>query len=288
MRRLACATCLLVVSLIASTAHADAVPPPPKSCPKGQVGVTSHSGPACVPQAPTDCAPGYRGQVGGQCVLASCHSDDPCDDGQRCMDVDTCQEFRELHWTGWGWGAHRPVQRGNFFAGPPRPRPEGPPKKAWVELNICGQDGACESPAECRPSSLCYPTSAIGKTKAKVVELGTARRAPPPEKASTPKTGTNDVSSAQPEDPIQPTTSHGDAADPAVADGGGCRKGCSVASTRADAGWVGVSVWVLAVLMLRRRRDLPAFGHAERDRRSCQPMPTGLPHPARRRSSQAG
>src|SRR6187551_3370217 len=65
---------------------------------------------------------------------------------------------------------------GNVLGGPPAPAPEGSAPKAWVKLHVCGQDGSCEAPAECRPIGLCYPPDAVGKTKAKV-----ALAAPPPE-----------------------------------------------------------------------------------------------------------
>ncbi|MEZ4442993.1 MAG: MYXO-CTERM sorting domain-containing protein [Polyangiaceae bacterium] len=242
----------LIVILGTSPAWADAVPPPPDHCPKGQVGVTSHGGPRCVPEAPDDCAPGYRGQVGGECILAKCSSHDQCQDGEECMRVDTCQEFRELHWTGWGWSAEFVVPPQNFFAGPPRPAPPGPPEKAWVELNICGQDGPCNAPAKCRPSSLCYPTAAVGKTKAKVnapgSEAGTGG-APP----DAPPTSTTELPTTEPVvDPVPAPTAP--TPDPPPADGGGCRKGCSTTAAAAAPVWLGLPVLGLAALWLRRRR----------------------------------
>lgn len=248
--RLVVTTAVLLTSTFGhGTARADAVPPPPDRCPSGQVGVTSHAGPQCVPEAPQDCAPGYRGQVGGKCVLAICGNDDQCDDGQRCMQVDTCQEYRELHWTGWGWSAQRPVRSGNFFAEPPSPPPPGPPKKAWVELNICGQDGPCASPAECRPSALCYPIAAIGKTKAKVVEP--AKTAPP--RSSSDATEDDPAAPPPPNPPAERYVQTDDTNTP-TADGGGCRKGCSTTPAAIDRTWLGAAAWVLSALVLRRRR----------------------------------
>jgi hypothetical protein len=262
MQHLARACCVIALSagffLHSGPARADAVPPPPKSCPKGQVGITDHGGPRCVPEAPKNCAPGYRGQVGGKCVLANCGTDEQCEKGQRCMRVDTCQEFRELHWTGWGWSAARPVPRDNFLAGPPRPRPDGPPKKAWVELNICGQDGPCKSPAECRPSSLCYPTSQIGKTKAKVTERGSTD--PPAEAAGGAAASTQDAKRAAASggsesvsDPApSPAVPQKDTDTPA-SDAGGCRKGCTATSSASALGWVGIPLWAVVFLFRRRR-----------------------------------
>ena len=238
-------------------AHADAVPPPPKNCPKGHVGTTSHGGPKCVLEAPKNCAPGYRGALGGKCVLATCSSDEQCKDGRRCLSVDTCQEFRELHWSGWGWVSQRPVSRDNFLAGPPRPRPEGPAKKAWVSLNICGQDGPCKAPAECRPESLCYPPSAIGKTKAKVAASGVPEDLPTPDSgASSVSTGaggaavgdvTNGAGRRTPDGPVQGT--------PSSDSDGGCRKGCSAESTPSLTGWAGIPVLACIGLLRRRRRE---------------------------------
>lgn len=234
-------------------AGADAVPPPPKSCPPGQVGVTSHGGPRCVPEAPTDCAPGYRGRVGGDCVLATCSDDKQCDADERCMKVETCQEFRELHWTGWGWSAQRPVRTGNMFAGPPRPQPPGPPKKAWVQLNICGQDGACKAPAECRPTSLCYPMASIGQTKATVAERGAPDPSPPD--AGSSSGGEETFVQPPTPSPSPPAPGPGPTeSDQPTADGGGCRKGCSATSSPVDLGWSGVSIWTMALLISRRRR----------------------------------
>lgn len=230
-------------------ARADAVPPAPDDCPPGRVGVTSHSGPECVLEAPDDCAPGYRGQLRGTCVLATCSGDSGCKEGERCLKVDTCQEFRELHWTGWGWSAQRPTPAGNLLAEPPSPPPPGPPKKAWVQLKICGQDGSCEAPAECRTAALCYPETAIGKTKAKVNQPGSEVPAPdddPDDPASKHDTVV-DPSGYQPG-----RTSPGQDAHPNT-DSGGCRKGCTTASTTAQDTMVGAGLWLALALMVRRR-----------------------------------
>lgn len=251
----------LGVQLRVDTARADAVPPPPASCPKGQVGITDHGGPRCVPEAPKNCAPGYRGELGGRCVLATCSSDNHCEGGRRCFQIETCQEFRELHWTGWGWSAQRPASRDSFLAGPPRPQPSGPPEKAWVNLHICGQDGPCNAPAECRPTGLCYPPGSVGKTKAKVVD-GTAPETPATSgSAGTGGTPTNETPPDAPAgtsgaeatpDPAAPRTKP----DASSNDSGGCRRGCSMASTRSPVGWLGLAV--LAFLGALRRGRRPA------------------------------
>jgi MYXO-CTERM domain-containing protein len=239
MRAAVLSVVFVAVLLPSKLAWADAVPPPPEDCPKGQVGVTSHRGPACVLEAPKDCAPGYRGNVGGTCSLAACSSDQECEGGTRCFQVDTCQEHRELHWDGWGWSARRPVAvSGNFMAGPARPAPEGPPPSAWIKLRICGQDGPCNAPAECRPAGLCYPPNAVGKTKAKVVAAAPVAEALPegvyPQTLIAPDQGRN----------VEKTGSD---------NGGGCRKGCSVSSTPQLVGWFALPLLAGAGLWRRRR-----------------------------------
>ncbi len=265
-------TLLVVVATLGAalrvdSAHADAVPPPPKTCPKGQVGVTSHGGPKCVLKAPKNCAPGYRGVLGGTCELATCSSDGECEGGRHCLQIETCQEYRELHWTGWGWGAQLLAPRESFFAGPPRPRPDGPPKMAWVNLSICGQDGACAAPAECRPAGLCYPPGSIGKTKAKLATSAASDSPPAPSSVEGGATAPETTASASNAEEPSEIASAANPADPAAnpprpsdPDGsgndatGGCRKGCSVTSTHSTMKWVGLPVLALAVSFWRRRR----------------------------------
>jgi hypothetical protein len=225
-------------SLLASKlAFADAVPPPPDDCAPGMVGVTSHGGPQCVPEAPKDCAPGYQGEVGGNCVLAACASDQQCEAGNRCVQVDVCQVLRELNWTGWNWQAQRPMVRGNLLGEPPSPPPAGDPPKAWVKLNICGQDGPCNAPAECRPMGLCYPPKA-SNTKAKVVPI-----APVPEVLPEGVYPNNLLAS----DP------KGEAERAKRDSSGGCRRGCTVSSVPAVAGWLALPLLVAVTLAYRRR-----------------------------------
>jgi MYXO-CTERM domain-containing protein len=205
----------------ASSAWADAVPPPPDDCPKGMVGTTSHGGPRCEKEPPTDCAPGYRGAVGGSCELANCTIDAQCEAGLRCLAATTCQEFRELHWTGWNWSAQAPVTRHNLFAEAPSEAPDEPPPKEWVVLHICGQDGPCPSPAECRTSKLCYS------------EKQPVSERPMPKGGSSPSTGPT-VTSERP---------------------GGCGRGCAVSHTERSHLWL--SLILLVALIGRRRTPLP-------------------------------
>lgn len=228
----------LSVLLSSVVARADVVMPPPDDCPQGQVGTTSHGGPACTREAPKNCAPGYRGELGGSCVLAACSSDEECEAGTRCVQVDACQELRELYWTGWGWRAQQRVVRSNLLGGPPAPQPDGDPPKAWVKLRICGQDGACNSPAECRPMGLCYPPSAIGKTKAKVVSA-------PPVAEELPE----DVSSRS----LVASDPRTEAEMPESREGG-CRRGCSISTSANLASWLSVPLLLAAILRRRGRR----------------------------------
>ena len=235
--RLVFAATLGVSLLPAGVAHADVVMPPPEDCPPGQVGTTSHGGPSCAREAPKNCAPGYRGEIGGSCVLAACSSDPECEAGTRCLQVDACQELRELYWNGWYWRAQRRVAPNNLLGGPPEPQPDGDPPKAWVKLRICGQDGACNSPAECRPMGLCYPPSAVGKTKAKVVMA-----------APTPEDVPEDVNSRA----LIASDPRTEAEMPESRDGS-CRRGCSVSAGANMASWLIVPL-LLGVKLRRRRR----------------------------------
>src|SRR4051812_41566044 len=94
--RLVLLLAIIATLLPSQRAWADAVPPPPLFCLPGEEGISTHHGPKCVPKAPTDCAPGYRGVQGGNCVLDPCASDQECKDGRRCLQVEACQELREL------------------------------------------------------------------------------------------------------------------------------------------------------------------------------------------------
>ncbi|MEZ4227058.1 MAG: hypothetical protein R3B13_39330 [Polyangiaceae bacterium] len=210
-------------------AHADAVPPEPENCPKGTVGVTDHGGPRCEPEAPKNCAPGYVGAVGGSCVLARCNSDDQCESGRRCRQIDVCQEYRELRWTGWGWSAQRPASRDNVLGEPPGPQPPGPPKKDWVPSGICGQDGPCAAPSECRPLGLCYPADRDSKVPA----------------TNGPVTG-GPVTGG----PGKPGAGKSAAAD----DSGGCRRGCEASASQSTQGWLGLGLVLLAGARRRKAR----------------------------------
>lgn len=166
--------------LVAGVAHADAVEPPPDECPEGRVPVSDHGGPSCELAPPDDCPPGYRGVVGGECVLWPCETDDACGEGT-CREASVCQEYRQLYWDGWDWvGARsgsrprlgmRAGARDNFLAGPPRQAPDEDPPYAWTPLGVCGQDGPCNPPAECRPLRLCFAKARQAKGKPRKVTM---------------------------------------------------------------------------------------------------------------------
>lgn len=68
------------VFLFASLASADAVPPPPSSCPDGSQGATCHGGPHCAPR--------------------KCNTDADCKTGEACEDHKLCND--EINCAG-GW-----------------------------------------------------------------------------------------------------------------------------------------------------------------------------------------
>ncbi len=75
-------------------ARADVVMPLEHPCRPPQVrGVRSHRE-VCLEPAPASCPPGWRGVVGGQCVLDRCQDDTTCASGLRCTDVPLCFESR--------------------------------------------------------------------------------------------------------------------------------------------------------------------------------------------------
>jgi len=233
--RLALAGVLLSGVLHAENALADAVPPAPWCLP-GEVSYSSHHGGGCMVAAPKDCDPGYRGHLGGFCALEACTSDQSCLAGQECLYVDACAEERELIWNGASWTAHTPG-----YSRSPLPPAPGPPPKAWVRLNICGQDGACVAPRECRATKLCYPTGAVGKTKAKVAK-------------------TRAVAEVLPEGVLAESHLFPDWSDPALTltrskqRSPTCARGCSVASSSDVASWLALPALACTALWQRRRR----------------------------------
>lgn len=250
--RVAFVLALLGASFPARIAHADAVPSPPLWCPPGQQPFTSHTGTGCMLKAPDDCEPGYHGVRGGHCVLAPCSTDQQCNAGEQCVHVEACAEERDLYWNGYGWSARLP----GYSRMPIGPAP-GPPPKAWVRLSICGQDGACTAPRECRATALCYPKSDIGKTKAKIVKAPAVAEVMPPG--------------------VEPTELFPPYPKPIVKMS--CGRGCSVASSPSLASYLGFLLVACVTLWLRRRRKGEATSTnlaraaARRSRTGCPPRP---------------
>ena len=227
------ASLLLGSAFCARNAAADAVPPAPWCLP-GEVSYSSHHGGGCRVAAPKDCDPGYRGRVGGICVLQPCTSDAHCQAGEACLYVDACTEQRDLIWNGYGWTAHSP----GYSRGPQSPAPE-PTPKGWVRLNICGQDGACSAPRECRATQLCYPTQAVGQTKAKVQRTRAVPEVLPAGVAESELfPDSSDPALTPRSKEVSPT----------------CRRGCAVASSSSSvASWLALPALACAALWRRLR-----------------------------------
>lgn len=242
--RVVLAAALLGAAFYAENARADAVPPAPWCLP-GEVSYSSHYGGGCRVAAPTDCDPGYRGRLGGICELAPCTSDQNCQQGEACLYVDICSEERELIWNGYGWGT-----RGPGYSRSPTPPQPGPAPKGWVRLNICGQDGACAAPRECRATQLCYPTKAVGQTKAKVVKTRAVPEVLPD--------GVTEYDLFPPSSDPALTSPRSKEISPT------CRRGCAVTSSSSVASWLALPA--LAAAALWRRRRVSVAGAARRSR----------------------
>ncbi len=166
---LSCAL-LVAASLVAlpRPAHADAVPPAPTDCPRGQVGVTSHGGPECVLKAPTDCPKGWRGLLGGKCALSPCETDAQCQEGEVCTAHAVCLEAYKDDEYGYGedeeHGEAEPralLTSPDLLAGPPMPRRKrATPIYRYLAVNLCSADVACVAPRTCQTEKLCVPKGA--------------------------------------------------------------------------------------------------------------------------------
>ncbi len=117
------------IALACGLAAADALEPPPKSCPEGQVGVTGRQGARCVPEAPASCPNGLRpttGYEGPSCRPWLCASDSQCGEGASCVEQEVCL-----------------VPSGGT------PGPSDEPR------DLCDAGGRCEAPAHCGPARVC-------------------------------------------------------------------------------------------------------------------------------------
>ena len=79
-------------------ARADALPPP-EDCPSGQVWVNGHTG-GCRDEAPTNCPPGWRGVVGGVCMVAVAGEAGECQGGAVAKPATICLEKHMDHGNG--------------------------------------------------------------------------------------------------------------------------------------------------------------------------------------------
>lgn len=147
--------------LHAPNVFADAVPPAPEKCPRGQIPITSHAGPQCVDPPPKNCPVGWRPEIQGVCRLAACQSDDQCEKGTQCRDADLCIMEYLQH-----WGQNnktddkiddKPRNR-PLFAGPPQRF--DPPRKVTFAVDICGKDRSCGGDAKCQKAKVCLPKDA--------------------------------------------------------------------------------------------------------------------------------
>lgn len=153
---LALALLIPMSALFSGAALADAVPPPPAKCPRGQVPITSHHGPECVLPAPTNCPAGWRGELRGICRLDVCETDQSCGAGKQCREVDVCLQEFILEW---GYGQNESTERPRnrpLFAGPPMRY--DPPRHEIRAVDVCGQGRGCQDPAKCGKGKLCLPT----------------------------------------------------------------------------------------------------------------------------------
>lgn len=150
----------LAIATSARAASADVVPSPPAFCGPGKTAVSDHRGARCEPNAPRDCPPGWKGVLGGTCILHSCKGDPDCAGDARCVATDVCVEERPRYWEYDRKGGEPAREIGpsdNASEPPPAPDPSHP---VLVAIEPCGEARACAAPATCRPFSVCLPKGA--------------------------------------------------------------------------------------------------------------------------------
>lgn len=159
MRSAFYSTCRIALLLLGSvwllpmSVSADAVPPPPDSCPRGQIPITSHAGPQCVLPPPKDCPPGWRAEIRGVCRLESCTKDADCGAGHQCREADLClHEYLQE----WGFTKAEPGRNRPLFAGPPQRF--DPPRRIVEAIDVCAEGRACPEIARCGRAKVCLPT----------------------------------------------------------------------------------------------------------------------------------
>lgn len=253
LARLLVAFTLASPALFARTASADVVMPPPTDCPRGQVGVTSHSGPQCMLKAPTDCPNGWHGQLGGACALRPCQNDASCQDGEVCVEHAVCLHPFEDGFYDYGEEEKEKQEHGlldlpepqipmlqspALLAGPPMPRnPRAKPIIRYDAVNVCSPEVPCAAPNTCQPEKICVPkgSRALAYRGTNVSGMRVAR------KTATPLTTSN----VEPKETVAPER-------PRRA--GGCA-GCAVAEEERGYAWIGA----LAAIALAARRAWRRF-----------------------------
>lgn len=143
--RLIVAALTFACATVSLRAHADALPPMQKmKCPAGTQLVHDHGGTRCVRSAPSDCPPGWSGQLGGTCVLAVCQDDSACGKGAACKPAPLCSSVEERAI----FGGDGPV-RGAELAAPPRPA------RVRVFRDVCRRGKGCGGRDSCRMARVC-------------------------------------------------------------------------------------------------------------------------------------
>lgn len=265
---------LLALALVApATARADVVQPPPRFCPPGTEGTTSHSGPQCTKSPPRNCPRGWHGILGGTCMLSPCSADSECPDGNECVEHLTCLEPYEDDYYDWNeeetepQGAVKPSPE--FLAGPPpQRRRRSKPVTRYNAVNLCSAEVACNAPRSCMPEKLCVPKgtralaykgSNINPARVRrmvsapaVVASSTAPpvASSPPPSAGAPDAGTIDAGAADPGAAGRPQN-EGRPLEGTAPISGGCA-GCAVGE--APVSMAGIGLLALAALLWKRRR----------------------------------
>lgn len=138
-------------------ARADVVASPPLFCGPGKTPVSDHHGSRCEANAP-DCPPGWKGVLGGKCILHVCKADAECGASGQCVAADVCGEERPLHWEYARPAGGEPSREpGPAQEPPPAPDPSRP---VWVAIEPCSEARACPGAATCRAVSVCLPRGA--------------------------------------------------------------------------------------------------------------------------------
>lgn len=242
---------------VSTAARADAIMPPPRHCPPGHQPVSDHGGPRCVANAPGNCPPGWRGVLGGQCVLETCEVGAAgCPAGFECRAAELCGQE---HIVEFGWGsAERP--RSNVLAEPPHKL--NPPRHEFHYDDVCS-GGRCGGGSICYQAGVCL-SRGVAKAAARPSNGGAARGVKPRGVVGSSAANGPDASGASRPDEAIASGDAGDgpigapATDPSALPqpstaprSGGC-SGCSEAGAPGTA--LGLAAIVATALVLARRR----------------------------------